>query len=128
MTGSFFATLIASFMSAIGRTRPLFEFCVRSLCIGRFTPEKRRAATTNETAFAMNAALRPKAAAKTPPAAAPTASIVPHVLPKSALVLRRSSSLSTKLGTDALEDGPTNEASAAIKHCATNVIQIPAAE
>ena len=116
ITGSFFATLIASFMSAIGRTRPLFELCVRSLCIGRFTPANNSAATTNETAFAMNAAFRPNTAAKTPPIAAPTASMVPHVLPKSALVLRKSSSLSTKFGIDAVVDGPTNDASAAMRH------------
>ena len=79
-------------------------------------------------ASARNAALRPNAPAKTPPSAAPTASMIPHVLPKSAFVLRRSSSLSVRLGTAALVEGPTNDANAAMMHCATKVIQMPTAE
>ena len=101
----------------MGRTRRVVEvFAARSDCMGRFTPAKSAPATTNEMASAINAALRPKAPANTPPSAAPTASMIPHVLPKSALVRRRSSSLSVMFGIAALVHGPTNEASAAIAH------------
>ena len=128
MMGSFFATRIASFMSARGRTRREDCCSVRADCIGRRTFAKSAVARRNDTALAMNAALRPKAAAKIPPSAAPTASMTPHVLPNNALALRRSSSLSVRLGTDALVHGPTNEASPAMMHWATKVIQIPATE
>ena len=101
----------------MGRTRRVVDVvAARSDCMGRFTPAKSAPATTNEMASAINAAFRPKAPANTPPSAAPTASMIPHVLPKSALVRRRSSSLSVILGIAALVHGPTNEASAAIAH------------
>ena len=90
------------------------------------TQAKRIPAIANDTASAMNAALRPNAAANTPPSAAPTASIIPQVLPNNALARRKSLSLSVRFGTDALVAGPTKEASAAITLCEAKVIQMPA--
>ena len=111
-------------MSANGRTLRAVGL-TSWLCMGRFTDAKKRPASANDTASAMNAAFLPKTDANTPPSAAPTANMIPHVLPNNALAFRKSSSLSVRLGIAALVAGPTKDAVAAIKDCARNRIQIP---
>ena len=119
---------MASFMSARGRALREFVEGAAWFCIGFFTPAKRSAATTNDTASAINAALRPKTLANTPPSAAPTANMIPHVLPNRALAFRRSSSLPARLGIAAPVAGLTNEASPAMMLCDKNKTQIPMME
>ena len=114
MTLSSRATCTASFMSCTGRTGARAADDVSCCCVGRLIIRNNSAAITKLTASARNAALRPYAAANTPPIAAPRASITPHVLPVMEFAMRRSSSLSTRFGIAAEVAGPTNDASAAM--------------
>ena len=70
------------------------------------------AANANEMALAMKAASRPKTEAKTPPIAAPTASITPHVEPNNEFALASSASSRTRFGIAASVDGLTTAAKA----------------
>ena len=80
------------------------------------------AAMANDTASAMNDALRPKATVKRPPRAAPTASIDPHVDDITAVAVGRSSG-STRLGMAACDAGLKNAARNEIEPCAAKAIQ-----
>ena len=77
-------------------------------------------AMTNEMALATKAAGRPNTLLNQPPAAAPSASITPHVLPNNALACRNSSGLRARFGTPASMAGFTNAASALMLHWNTN--------
>ena len=115
-TGSRRASPTASRMSASGRMRVRATAWSRAACIGRRTSEITTAASTNDTAFAMNAASRPNTPAYTPPSAAPIASIAPHSEPNSTAALANSSGERVRLGSEAWADGPTNDPRAEIAH------------
>ena len=74
--------------------------------------ENKMAERANETPLAMNAASRPKTDANTPPTAAPTASMTPHVEPRSEFARASSSSLRAMFGIADSVAGPTTAASA----------------
>ena len=76
--------------------------------------EKRIAAKANETPLAMNAASRPKTDAKTPPIAAPTASMTPHVEPSKEFAAASSSLSRAMFGIEASVAGLMTAARAEI--------------
>jgi len=80
---------------------------------GRRICETSIAEMTNEAESPMYPAPRPNAATTSPPTAAPTASMVPHVAPARMLAVARSSR-STRLGTAAIEAGSNTAPSAAM--------------
>ena len=107
----------ASRMSAIGRMRCAGPAsAARSVCIGRRINDTEIAASTNDSALAMNATSRPNTPATTPPTAAPIASIAPHSEPNSSAALRQLLGRPRQVRQTAWADGPTNDPSAEMAH------------